>query len=95
MAELNINSSGESSAITKITFDRNGSFTFAQIYGDKNGGNQNRSGSGTYKVEADGSCTFTVDEKVTEARLSADGRTFVAARINSASVHNICVGVKH
>ena len=95
MAELNINNGGESSAITEIVFDGNGNFTFNQIYGDQNGGNQERSGSGTYEVKADGSCTFTVNGEVTDARLSADGRTFVAARNDSASVHNVSVGVKY
>lgn len=95
MAGLNINNGGESSAITEIVFDGNGNFTFKQIYGDKNGGNQERLAAGKYVAKADGSCTFTVGEEVTDACLSADGRTFVAARIDSASVHNVSVGVKH
>ena len=94
MAELNINSGGESSSISEIIFDGNGNFTFEQIYGDKDGGNQNQSGSGAYEVKVDGSCTFTIDGEVTDARLSSDSRTFVAARINSKSVHNVSVGVK-
>jgi hypothetical protein len=95
MAGLNINSGGESSSITEIIFDGNRNFTFEQIFGDKYDGNQERSGSGTYVVNADGSCTFKVNNEVTDARLSADGRTFVAATIDSTSVFNVSVGVKH
>lgn len=95
MAELNINSGGESSAISAIIFDGIGNFNFKQIFGDKYDGNQERSGSGTYVVNADGSCTFKVNNEVTDARLSADGRTFVAATIDSTSVFNVSVGVKH
>ena len=92
---FNINSGGTSSSIEKIHFDGNGNFTFEQIFGDTNSVNQTQTGSGTFTVNGDGTFTITNNGEIIDGRLSADTKTFVTARVNSKTIHNIGTGVKY
>jgi hypothetical protein len=95
MAGLNINNTGGvSSELSTIVFNGKGRFDFSQTYSREDAANQVKTDSGTYTVDAGGKLTFTVKGEVTDGWLSADAKTFVAARINSATVNNINIGVK-
>jgi 4-hydroxy-3-methylbut-2-enyl diphosphate reductase IspH len=94
MVDYNTNTNGTDTSISKLVFDGTGNFSGEQTFADVNAPNQKQNFTGTYSVSDNGWVLFDVYGEVTNGLLSADGQTFIAARINALDVQGISFGVK-